>query len=117
MSCGCRRRGYQRQLVAGQVAAVRQERRRSFAHLLYLLRNCVWENSGASGITSKPAIEDHFKTGQRTITLDDLFSSPAGGLASPVLTSPVASSPALRCRLSYQADVLQDHIPVLPFLR
>jgi len=25
----------------------------------------------ASGITSKPAIEDHFKTGQRTITLDD----------------------------------------------
>ena len=26
-----------------------------------------------SGITSKPAIEDHFKTGQRTITLDDLF--------------------------------------------
>ena len=26
----------------------------------------------ASGITSKPAIEDHFKTGQRTITLDEL---------------------------------------------
>jgi hypothetical protein len=25
-----------------------------------------------SGITSKPAIEDHFKTGQRTITLDEL---------------------------------------------
>jgi hypothetical protein len=29
--------------------------------------------SFTSGITSKPAIEDHFKTGQRTITLDDLF--------------------------------------------
>ena len=28
--------------------------------------------AGASGITSKPAIEDHFKTGQRTITLDEL---------------------------------------------
>src|SRR5437588_12513241 len=25
-----------------------------------------------SGITSKPAIDDHFKTGQRTITLDEL---------------------------------------------
>ena len=25
-----------------------------------------------SGVTSKPAIEDHFKTGQRTITLDEL---------------------------------------------
>jgi hypothetical protein len=23
-------------------------------------------------VTSKPAIEDHFKTGQRTITLDEL---------------------------------------------
>src|SRR5438309_11930959 len=28
--------------------------------------------SASSGITSKPAIEDHFKTGQRTITLDEL---------------------------------------------
>src|SRR6266702_4103784 len=30
------------------------------------------ERSIPSGITSKPAIEDHFKTGQRTITLDEL---------------------------------------------
>ena len=27
----------------------------------------------SSGVTSKPAIEGHFKTGQRTNTLDDLF--------------------------------------------
>src|SRR5664279_1501903 len=26
-----------------------------------------------SGVTSKPAIEGHFKTGQRTITLDEPF--------------------------------------------
>ena len=26
----------------------------------------------SSGVTSKPAIEGHFKTGQRTSTLDDL---------------------------------------------
>ena len=30
-------------------------------------------NNNTSGVTSKPAIEGHFKTGQRTSTLDDLF--------------------------------------------
>jgi len=32
----------------------------------------------SSGVTSKPAIEGHFKTGQRTITLDELLFYPTG---------------------------------------
>ena len=36
------------------------------------VRNTTMKSEQASGITSKPAIEDHFKTGQRTITLDEL---------------------------------------------
>jgi len=42
-----------------------------------LSRNRVMASRAAelrsSGVTSKPAIEGHFKTGQRTITLDDLL--------------------------------------------
>src|SRR5438105_939514 len=30
-------------------------------------------SESTSGVTSKPAIEGHFKTGQRTSSLDDLF--------------------------------------------
>src|SRR5437588_12983179 len=71
----------------------------------------------ASGITSKPAIEDHFKTGQRTITLDELVLPYRLAVGKSSLTQSGPSSSALRCRLSYQPDVLQDDIPVLPFLR
>ena len=68
-------------------------------------------------ITSKPAIEDHFKTGQRTITWTNLFYLTGWRSGKSSLTQSGPSSSALRCRLSYQPDVLQDHIPVLPFLR
>ena len=69
-----------------------------------------------SGITSKPAIEDHFKTGQRTITLDDLFylTGWQSGKSSLLRSGPLSSD--LRCRVQYHPAILQDQIPVFPFL-
>jgi hypothetical protein len=59
----------------------------------------VWE---ASGVTSKPAIEGHFKTGQRTITLDEL-----------VLPYRLA---CWQVQFEYPHGILQDLIPVFPLL-
>ena len=56
----------------------------------------------ASGVTSKPAIEGHFKTGQRTITLDEL-----------VLPYRLAR---WQVQFQYQHGIFQDLIPVFPFL-
>ena len=55
-----------------------------------------------SGVTSKPAIEGHFKTGQRTITLDE-----------PVLPYRLAR---WQVQFEYQHGILQDLIPVFSFL-
>src|SRR5437879_3646911 len=83
------------------------------------------DSQGRRAWRSTP-LGDHFKTGHRGSLQNrptdhhpgrTCFTLPAGGLASPVLTSPVPHRRPLRCRLSYQPDVLQDHIPVLPFLR
>lgn len=56
----------------------------------------------SSGVTSKPAIEGHFKTGQRTITLDEL-----------VLPYRLAR---WQVPFEYRPGILQDLIPVFPFL-
>ena len=51
------------------------------------------QSGQTSGVTSKPAIEGHFKTGQRTSTLDDLsFTLPGGGLASSLFGSDADSA-------------------------
>jgi hypothetical protein len=55
-----------------------------------------------SGVTSKPAIEGHFKTGQRTITLDEL-----------VLPYRLA---CWQVQFEYPHGILQDLIPVFPLL-
>src|SRR6266568_2125805 len=62
-----------------------------------------------SRITSKPA------NGPTPWT--NLFYLTGWRSGKSSLTQSGHSSSALRCRLSYQPDVLQDHIPVLPFLR
>ena len=61
------------------------------------------------GSLQKPAIEGHFKTGQRTLTLD--------GLVLPYRTAvwqlqfdPIGSLPS-----DHQPGILQDLIPVFPF--
>jgi hypothetical protein len=59
-----------------------------------------------SGVTSKPAIEGHFKTGQRNIILDE-----------PVLPYRMAvwqpqSDPILPLSSDHQPGILQNPIPV-----
>src|SRR5258706_15952048 len=66
-------------------------------------RSELVHGSKASGVTSKPAIEGHFKTGQRTITLDEPLFYLTGwlfGKASLI-----------------QSGILQNLIPVFPFIR
>jgi hypothetical protein len=64
----------------------------------------------SSGITSKPAIEGHFKTGQRTITLDELVL-PYRTAVWQLQFDPIRSLPS-----DHQPGILQDLIPVFPFL-
>jgi hypothetical protein len=53
----------------------------------------------ASGVTSKPAIEGHFKTGQRTSTLDDLVLS-----YRPAVWQPILEPTDAACRTVFQSS-------------
>ena len=61
------------------------------------------QSGQTSGVTSKPAIEGHFKTGQRTSTLDDLVLPYQAAVWQAHCLAPM--------------PILQNDIPVLPFLR
>src|SRR5437764_11415711 len=71
--------------------------------------------SRASGVTSKPAIEGHFKTGQRTITLDEPFLPyrPAiwQGQFDPVRHSakPDSSRPLHPPQASFEDQITPSH--------